>query len=75
MKRNELAEVKKMETKALVERVKKTKLELSDLVMDKNMNKLKSLKDLRNKKRDLAQIMTILNQKQILSELEVNNES
>lgn len=70
MKRNELAEIKKMEIKALVERVKKTRAEVSDLTMDKNIQKLSQKKGLRSKRRDLAQILTVLRQKQILGELE-----
>lgn len=70
MKKNELAEVKKLEIKALRERVKKVRLEVAELVMDKNMNKLTSLKDLRNKKKDISQILTVLKQKQLIVELE-----
>lgn len=73
MKRNELAEIKKLEPIALIARVKKARTELQDLTVDKNMNKLSNLKQLRAKRVEIAQVLTILRQKQIVSELEVNN--
>jgi ribosomal protein L29 len=70
MKRNDLAEVKKTDIDILKTRAKKTKGEIADLVLDKNMDKMSNLRAIKNKRRDLAQIMTVLRQKQLLKELE-----
>ena len=70
MKKNELAEVKKLEIKALLERVKKVRLEVAELVMDKNMNKLKDLKAIRKRRKDVAQILTVIAQKELLEQLQ-----
>lgn len=69
MKKIELAEIKKMDGKLITERVKKAQAELADLTMDKNMKKQANLKTLKNKRRDIAQMLTILRQKQILESL------
>lgn len=73
MKKNELAEIKKMDIKSIAERVKKVKSELTDLVLDKNMNKLTNLKGSKAKRKDVAQMLTVIKQKQLLQELEVKN--
>jgi ribosomal protein L29 len=70
MKKNDLAELKNLDAKALFERVKKARTEMADLVMDKNMSTLKNLKQMRNKRKDLAQILTIHRQKEIIAQLE-----
>ena len=69
MKRNELKEIKGLEIKVINARVKKTKDELADLIMDKNMKKLKDVKAVDKKRKDIAQILTILRQKQLLEKL------
>ena len=73
MKKNDLIDLKKTELKSLLETVKKFKGEIRSLVLDKNMSKLKNLKVIKNKRRDLAQTLTIIRQKQLLEELEVKN--
>lgn len=73
MKRNDLAEIKKINVSEIINKVKKLKNELSDLQIDKNMNKLKNVKDIKNKRRDLAQMLTVLQQKQLLAKLEAKN--
>lgn len=70
MKKQQLVAVKKLEIPALLERVKKIRDELSDLVLDKNMDKLKDVRMINKTSRDLAQVLTILRQKQLVSELE-----
>lgn len=70
MKRNQLNEAKQLDRVALLELVKKTRLEIADLTMDKNMSKLKDLKSISKKRKDLAQVMTVLRQKELLEELE-----
>ena len=69
MKRNELKEIKGLEIKVINVRVKKAKDELADLIMDKNMKKLKDVKAVDKKRKDIAQILTILRQKQLLEKL------
>lgn len=70
MKKNELAEIKKMDIKTIVEKIKKMNGELADLAVDKAMAKLTNLKALKNKRKEMAQILTILRQKQLLQDLE-----
>ncbi len=74
MKKNDLIEIKKMEITALLARVKKEKKELVDLLMDKNMNKLKDLKSLYKKRKNIAQILTVARQKELLKDLEGGQE-
>ena len=70
MKKNQLNETKQLDKVLLLELVKKTKVEISDLVLDKNMSKLKDLKSISKKKKDLAQILTVMRQKELLEQLE-----
>lgn len=72
MKKNDLAEIKKMEDKALLEKVVKLKSELKGLILDKSMNKLSNLKQIKHKRKDLAQILTVFRQKELINELEEN---
>lgn len=73
MRKTDLAEIKKMDVSTLVERAKKEKAEIGKLLMEKNTNKMTNLKALTNKRKDLAQILTVKQQKQLLSELEKEN--
>lgn len=73
MKRNELAEIKKLDIKTIIERVKKNKKEFLDLVISKNTGKLSNFKAVSAKKKEIAQMLTILKQKQLLEELENKN--
>ena len=70
MKRNQLNETKQLDKTALLELVKKTRIEIADLVLDKNMSKLKDLKSISKKRKDLAQMLTVLRQKELLEVLE-----
>ena len=73
MKRNDLLEVKALDQKALLERVKTLRGVLADLVIDKHMNKLTDLKVISKRRKDLAQVLTTLRQKQMLEQLEVSS--
>lgn len=75
MKRNELVEIKKMEIKAIHDRVGLVRVELAGLVIDKNIGKLKDLRSIRNKRKDLSQMLTILRQKELLIQMEAQNVS
>ncbi len=70
MKKNDLAEMKKADKKTLDESVAKIYKSLASLVLDKNMEKLTNKKEIKNKRRDLAQILTIKRQKELLTGLE-----
>lgn len=70
MKRNDFQEIKGLSVKAIIEKIKTTKKELADLVLDKNMSKLKDLKSLSKKRKNIAQMMTVVRQKQLLEQLE-----
>ncbi|MBI2600242.1 50S ribosomal protein L29 [Candidatus Daviesbacteria bacterium] len=70
MKKNDLIQIKGSDTKELRLKLRTLKGEVADLVLDKNMKKLKDLKKIGKKKKDLAQILTVLRQKELLQELE-----
>lgn len=72
MKKNELAIVKGLDLKELKDKIKTLKKEIAELTMDKNMKKLKDLKSISKKRKDLSQVLTVLNQKQSLAKLEQN---
>lgn len=70
MKRNDLLEAKKLDEKALTEKALALRASINELIMDKNMNKLKDLRSISKARLDLAQYLTILRQKQLIRELE-----
>lgn len=70
MKKNELTQIKGLDLKELKGKITGLKKEIADLLMDKNMKKLKDLKAIAKKRKDLAQVLTILNTKQLLEKLE-----
>lgn len=70
MRKNQFVEIKVLDVKTLWEKVRVLRGEISELVIDKNMNKLKDLKSISKKKKDLAQTMTVIRQKQLLESLE-----
>ncbi len=70
MKKNEFVQIKQLDLKELRLKVKAIKTEIANLVLDKNRNKLKDLKTIFKKRKDLAQILTIMRQKTLLGELE-----
>lgn len=74
MKKNELAEIKKLDPKTLRERAIALKKEISGLILDKNMNTLKDLKTISKKRHDLAQTLTVLRQQELLNLLKTNEE-
>jgi ribosomal protein L29 len=63
-------EIKVLDITALIMRSKALKLEMSELILDKNINKIKNLKSLSAKRKDLARILTTLSQKQMIASLE-----
>ncbi len=71
MKKNELIQVKALDLKELAAKAKTLRKEIANVTMDKNMKKLKDLKSITKKRKDLAQVLTITKQKQMLTELEI----
>lgn len=63
-------EIKVLDIAALIAKAKALNIEINDLVLDKNMNKLKDLKSISKKKKEMARILTALNQKQLIASLE-----
>lgn len=70
MKKKEFVIIKGLDIKELKIKIKTLKKEIIDLTLDKNRNKLKDLKSISKKRKDLAQSLTVLNQKQTLAKLE-----
>ncbi len=70
MKKQEYIKIKGLDLKELESKLKALREEIANLVMDKNMKKLKDLKMVFKKKKELAQILTVIKQKELLAELE-----
>lgn len=75
MKKKELIQIKGLSIKELKDKVKALKKEIADLNMDKNMNKLKDLKMISKKRKEVAQVLTLVKQKELLTQLESRVES
>lgn len=71
MKRTEFFKVKELSIKELIDKVRQLKKEVADLMIDQNMKKLKDPKAVFKKRKDLAKVLTVLRQKQLLEQLEV----
>lgn len=67
-------EIKTLDIAALVAKAKALRVEINDLVLDKNMNKLKDLKSISKKKKELARVKTVLSQKEMIAKLEPKEE-
>lgn len=74
MKKNDLVQIKGLDLKELKLKVKAIKTEIANSVLDKNMKKLKDLKTIFKKRKDLAQVLTVIRQKELLGELETKAE-
>lgn len=70
MKKNEFMQIKGLDLKELKLKIKALKEEIADFEMDKNMRKLKDLKIISKKRKDVAQILTVMKQKELLAQLE-----
>ena len=70
MKKNDFIQIKGLDVKELSGKAKDIKKEMANLLMDKNMKKIKDIKQVSKKRKDLAQILTVLRQKELLGELE-----
>jgi ribosomal protein L29 len=74
MRKNDLNEIKNANVDAISAKIAQAKKDVTSLIIDKNMNKLGDLKSIYKKKRDIAQLSTILNQKLEVERLEKNLE-
>lgn len=70
MKKNEFKQLTGLSAKELAEKSRQLKKEIADLTMDKNMKKLKDRKSISKKRKELAQVLTVKRQKELLVELE-----
>lgn len=70
MKKNDFVEIRNANLTELSKKILAAQTAVADLVMDKNMGKLKDLKAVMKKKKDIAQMKTVFNQKHLLGELE-----
>lgn len=70
MKKNDFIQIKGLDITNLKDKAKALRSEIEKLIMDKNMKKLKDIKQVTKLKKDLAQVLTVLRQKELLSQLE-----
>jgi len=75
MKKNDLNQTKGLSIKELSDKAKLIKKEIAEAMFDKNMNKLKDLKVISKKRKDLAQVLTVMKQKELLEQLELRVKS
>lgn len=63
MKKQQLNDIKNKSVKDLKAQVKNMKKEIANLTLDLKLGKLKNLRAISTKKRDIAQTLTLVNQK------------
>ena len=73
MKRQDFMQRKGLDVKELGLKFKTLIGEIEELVLDKNMKKLKDLKAISKKKKEIAQILTVIKQKSLLEQLEARD--
>lgn len=69
MKKNDLMQIKNLNIKELQSKVRTLKTEIANAVLDKNMKKLKDVKVISKKRKDLARSLTVIRQKELLEKL------
>ncbi|MBI4036416.1 50S ribosomal protein L29 [Candidatus Daviesbacteria bacterium] len=70
MKKQQLKEIKTAAVAELKSKLRLYQKELASLVLDKNSKKLKDIKAVYKKRKDIAQVLTILRQKELLKKME-----
>lgn len=70
MKKSEFNQIKELDLKELMGKVKTLKDEIAALTLDKNMKKMKDLKMIFKKRKDLAKTLTVIRQKELVKQLE-----
>lgn len=73
MKRNELKELKKQDTKALKIKLLGLQGEIMDLTISKTTGKLANLRQIKTKRGEVAQVLTVIGQKELVEKLEQTN--
>ena len=63
-------EIKVMDIAALVAKARALKIEINDLVMDKNIGKLKNFKSISKKRKEMARTLTAMTVKKMIAALE-----
>lgn len=63
-------EIKVLDIAALIARAKALKIEINDMVLDKNINRIKNLKTMSTKRKEMARVLTVLGQKTLIASLE-----
>lgn len=75
MKKQEFVQIKGLDLKELKAKAGVLRAEIVNLTLDKNMKKLKDLKTISKKKKELAKVLTVIRQKELLIQLETEVES
>ena len=70
MKKNDFVQIKGLDLEQLRTKLGSLRKEVANLVLDKNMKKLKDLKMIFKKKKEIAQIITLMKQRELLENLE-----
>ncbi len=68
-------EIKVLDITALIARAKALKMEINDLVLDANINKIKDLKSINKKRKEMARVLTSMAQKKLIALLEPKTEA
>lgn len=63
-------EIKVLDIAGLIAKAKALKIEINDLVLDKNINKIKDLKSINKKRKEMARILTAMNVKKMIAGIE-----
>ncbi len=71
MKKKEFITIKNLSIKELSDKAGTIVKEIANFVMDKNMKKLKDVKIIHKKRKEVAQFLTLIKQKELLAKLEV----
>ncbi len=66
----DITTIRNMDIKSIFATAKTLRDEIADLMVDKNLKRLKDLKSVQKKRKELARTMTIFNQKKVLVALE-----
>lgn len=73
MKKTELKEIRSLDIKKINEKIKDAKKELADLTLERSgqvsVKGAKDIKRIFNKRKDIAQMFTVMRQKELLEEL------
>lgn len=72
MKRKELNELRGKDTKALNKLIAAKKAEITKVKVDINVSKEKNLKKLKNLRHDVAQVMTLVKEKDLIGVEEID---